>query len=144
MFRRYSPFFARGSLEGRELSEPRVVRVESCCGHQRNGPGVSGQGGAARREEGGCEDHSRDGVLTIEGERKHEKAQSGEHEIRVESFYGRFARTFSPPQNVDSSNIRAESRDGILRVHIPKTANAPKVKTDLDRSQVDARRRMPR
>jgi len=61
-----------------------------------------------------------DSVITISGERKHEKEHKDENEIRVESFYGTFSRSFSLPDNVDTKGIRAESKDGVLRVHIPK------------------------
>jgi HSP20 family protein len=62
------------------------------------------------------------GVLTIAGERRHEKEQKDANEIRVESFYGTFSRSFSLPDNVDANGIRAETKDGVLRVRIPKTA----------------------
>lgn len=62
-----------------------------------------------------------DGMLTIAGERRHEKEHKAENEIRVESFYGTFARSFSLPENIDTKGIRAESKDGVLRVRIPKT-----------------------
>ena len=68
------------------------------------------------------------GALTICGERKHEKEEKGENDIRIESFYGMFARSFSLPENVDTRNVRAESRDGVLKIHIPKT-EAVKPKT---------------
>lgn len=61
-----------------------------------------------------------DGVITISGERKHEKQSKDENEIRVESFYGTFSRSFSLPENVDAAGIKAECKDGVLRVHIPK------------------------
>jgi HSP20 family protein len=61
-----------------------------------------------------------DGVITISGERKQEKEEKDANEIRVESFYGTFSRSFSLPDNVDTSAIRAESKDGVLRVHVPK------------------------
>jgi len=60
------------------------------------------------------------GALTISGERKQEKQEKGENEIRVESFYGTFSRTFQLPDNVDAGNVRAESKDGVLKIHIPK------------------------
>ena len=63
-----------------------------------------------------------DGVLTISGERKREKEQKDANEIRIESFYGTFSRSFSLPDNVDTKSIRAESKDGVLKVHVPKTA----------------------
>ena len=62
-----------------------------------------------------------DGVMTISGERKREREEKGSNEIRIESFYGTFSRSFSLPDNVDTQAIRADSKDGILRVHVPKT-----------------------
>ena len=61
-----------------------------------------------------------DGVLTIEGERKYEKEEKGEKAHRVERFYGTFSRSFSIPQDADAKAIRAETKDGVLNVHIPK------------------------
>ena len=61
-----------------------------------------------------------DGTITISGERKQENKQKGENEIRIESFYGTFSRTFTLPDNVDTKAIRAESKDGVLRVRVPK------------------------
>jgi HSP20 family protein len=63
-----------------------------------------------------------DGVLRIEGERKHEKEEKGEKSHRVERFFGSFCRAFSLPDNADANNIRAESKDGVLQVHVPKLA----------------------
>jgi HSP20 family protein len=60
------------------------------------------------------------GVITITGERRREKEHSEANEIRVESFYGNFSRSFSLPDNIDPQAIQAESKDGVLRVRIPK------------------------
>ncbi len=62
----------------------------------------------------------RDGTLTITGERKLEKEAKGEDRLTVESFYGSFERSFGLPDDVDEEGIRAESRDGVLRVHLPR------------------------
>jgi len=61
------------------------------------------------------------GMLTISGERRQEQQQKEHNEIRIESFYGSFSRSFSLPDNVDAKGIRAESKDGVLKVRIPKT-----------------------
>jgi HSP20 family protein len=61
------------------------------------------------------------GVITISGERRHEKEHKDANEIRVESFYGTFTRSFSLPDHIDPSGIWAETKDGVLRVRIPKT-----------------------
>jgi len=63
-----------------------------------------------------------DDIITISGERKHRNEERGEKEVRVESFYGAFSRSFALPDNVDTEHIRAEFRDGVLRIHVPKAA----------------------
>jgi HSP20 family protein len=67
------------------------------------------------------------GVITISGERRMEKEEKEANEIRVESFYGTFSRSFSLPDNIDAKAIQAASKDGVLKVRIPKTkAEEPK------------------
>ena len=61
-----------------------------------------------------------DGVLTLAGERKQEKVEEQEKVHRVERFYGSFARRFALPENADEQGIHAESRDGVIVIHIPK------------------------
>jgi HSP20 family protein len=61
------------------------------------------------------------GMITIEGERKQRKEEKNERFHRVESVAGSFTRSFTLPDNVDEKNIRCESQDGVLTVHIPKT-----------------------
>jgi len=61
-----------------------------------------------------------DGVLTLAGERKQEKVDEQEKVHRIERFYGSFARRFALPENADEQGIRAESRDGVIVIHIPK------------------------
>ena len=64
------------------------------------------------------------GVLTLQGERKQEKEEKGKKYHRVERYYGSFLRTFTVPDNVDETKVRAEFKDGILNVHLPKTEKA--------------------
>ncbi len=67
-----------------------------------------------------------DGVLTIEGERKLEKEDKSEKTHRIERFHGTFSRSFTLPENADAARVTADSKDGVLKVHIPKTAAARK------------------
>jgi len=60
-------------------------------------------------------------TLMIEGERKYDKEQKNERYQRRESFCGSFSRTMPLPDNSDINSIRAESKDGVLTVHIKKT-----------------------
>lgn len=71
-----------------------------------------------------------DGVLTLSGERRQQKESKDENDIRVESFYGSFSRSFRLPDNCDPQAISAEMKDGVLKVHIPKTKqSAPQLRT---------------
>jgi HSP20 family protein len=65
-----------------------------------------------------------DGVLKITGERKFEKKHEDEKVHRVESFYGKFSRSFGLPDDVDAEKISAESKDGVLVVRLPKSKKA--------------------
>ena len=60
------------------------------------------------------------GVITISGERKHEAEHKDEKQHRIESFYGSFARSFRLPDDADVGAIQAESRNGVLKVRVPK------------------------
>ena len=61
------------------------------------------------------------GVLTIQGERKQEKEEKGKKFHRIERSYGTFLRTFSFPMDAEENKVAADFKDGILRVHLPKT-----------------------
>ena len=59
-------------------------------------------------------------VITISGERRKEVEQQNERVHRIESFYGNFSRSFRLPDDADVASIQAESRNGILKVRVPK------------------------
>jgi len=61
-----------------------------------------------------------DNTLTISGVRKSKEEIKEEDYYKVESQYGKFERSFSLPENVDTEDIHAESKDGVLEVVIPK------------------------
>lgn len=62
------------------------------------------------------------GVLTLRGERKLEAADKRENYHRIERSYGAFTRSFMVPGTVDAEKIRAESKNGVLSVVLPKKA----------------------
>jgi HSP20 family protein len=64
------------------------------------------------------------GVLTIRGERKLENADHRDWYHRVELAYGTFTRSFALPGTVDPERIRAEAKNGLLSVWLPKRAEA--------------------
>ena len=66
----------------------------------------------------------RDGVLTIEGERKCEKEEKDKKFHKIEREYGKFVRRFVLPTEIETARVAAEFKDGVLNVHLPKTAVA--------------------
>ena len=61
-----------------------------------------------------------EGILTISGERKLERKEEKENYTRIESFFGRFERSFKLPADADSDNIEAKYENGVLKLFIPK------------------------
>ena len=59
-------------------------------------------------------------LLTIRGERKFEKSVSEDNYLRVERTYGTFSRSFSLPNTVNAEAIKAEYKNGVLTVNLPK------------------------
>jgi HSP20 family protein len=73
-------------------------------------------------------------ALTLRGERKLERADKQDGYHRIERNYGTFSRTFTLPSTVEVGDITAESRDGVLRIALPKKPETKsrqiKVRTD--------------
>ncbi|HEU5245962.1 MAG TPA: Hsp20/alpha crystallin family protein [Candidatus Udaeobacter sp.] len=59
-------------------------------------------------------------VLSISGERKSEMEEKKKKFHRIERCHGTFLRTFTLPDDADSSKIAAEFKEGVLKVHLPK------------------------
>ena len=62
------------------------------------------------------------GILSVSGERKSEKEDKKKKFHRIERSYGSFRRSFTLPEDTDSTKVTAEFRDGVLKVHLPTTA----------------------
>jgi len=71
------------------------------------------------------------GVLTLSGERRQGEEQTDEKFHRVESYYGNFSRSFALPDVIDQDAIKAESKDGVLTIHVPKTQSEVKKLTPI-------------
>ena len=63
-------------------------------------------------------------TLTVHGERKIEKEEKEENYRRVERHYGSFTRTFALPTTVDTENVSATYDKGVLKISLPKKAEA--------------------
>ncbi|HET9368427.1 MAG TPA: Hsp20/alpha crystallin family protein [Candidatus Udaeobacter sp.] len=64
------------------------------------------------------------GVLTISGERKFEQEEKKKKYHRVERGYGTFVRSFTLPDDADATRVKAEFKNGLLTVHLPKSERA--------------------
>jgi len=62
------------------------------------------------------------GYLTLSGERKFEKEEEDKKKKyhRIERSYGSYTRSFALPSNVDGSAVKADFKDGVLQVILPK------------------------
>ena len=65
-----------------------------------------------------------DNILTIRGERKFEKKVNENNYLRLERTYGSFSRSFSLANTVDSEAIKADYKDGVLTLTVPKREEA--------------------
>ncbi len=63
-------------------------------------------------------------VLTIKGSKKDGKQEKGDKYYRKETWSGSFQRTLSMPSLVDAEKIQADLKDGILKIMLPKKAEA--------------------
>lgn len=63
-------------------------------------------------------------ILTLKGERRADQEVQQESYQRVERSYGAFTRSFTLPSVVDTDKIKAEFKDGVLRLTLPKKEEA--------------------
>jgi HSP20 family protein len=73
-------------------------------------------------EEGDVDISVDDSTLTLKGEKKSEKEETKGRTHYRERRYGAFERSFTLPRNTDPSKIKAEFENGVVKVHIPKSA----------------------
>jgi len=70
----------------------------------------------------------------LRGDRKLENADKQDGYHRIERYYGSFSRSFTLPSTVEVGHVTAQSRDGVLRIFLPKKAETKprqiKVETD--------------
>ena len=65
-----------------------------------------------------------DGTLTVRGERKSEREEEGRDFRRVERAYGSFYREIELPRDVEGAKVAARYEDGVLKITLPKSAEA--------------------
>ncbi|MGB7590952.1 MAG: Hsp20/alpha crystallin family protein [Terriglobia bacterium] len=77
-----------------------------------------------------------DNTLYLKGERNYEKDVNEQNYHRIERSYGSFARSFSLPNSISAEKVKAEYKDGLLTLTMPKREEAkPKtIKIDVTKS----------
>ncbi|HXF55105.1 MAG TPA: Hsp20/alpha crystallin family protein [Hyphomicrobiaceae bacterium] len=72
------------------------------------------------------------GVLTIKGEKKHEKEDKGENYYLAERSFGSFERAIRLPDTIDDAKVEAKFEKGVLRVTAPKKPEAVKAERRIE------------
>ncbi|HXJ84986.1 MAG TPA: Hsp20/alpha crystallin family protein [Candidatus Methylomirabilis sp.] len=75
-------------------------------------------------ESGDIQVSLQENLLTIKGEKKHEKEEKDERYHRVERSYGAFTRTVRLPVTVEGGKVDAKFKNGLLTVTLPKAPSA--------------------
>ena len=71
------------------------------------------------------------GVLTVKGEKKDETEKKDKNYHRVERSYGSFTRSLKFPVDIDSEKIKADYRDGVLHISLPKAETAKQKRIEV-------------
>ncbi len=73
-----------------------------------------------------------DNTLTISGVRKVKEEHKDDSFYKVESVYGKFERSFSLPEDVDTDKIEAKHNNGVLEIKIPKIEKVEKAPKKIE------------
>lgn len=72
-----------------------------------------------------------DNVLTVKGERKQVERGRDENSHFEERYYGTFQRSVTLPGKVDEKNVKAEYKDGVLKLILPKAEETRKKQIEI-------------
>ncbi|MBV8071473.1 MAG: Hsp20/alpha crystallin family protein [Acidobacteriaceae bacterium] len=75
------------------------------------------------------------GTLTLKGERRFEEQKNGKGFHRIERSYGTFVRAFSLPDTVDADKVKADFKNGVLTITLPKKEVAKPKMINVEISQ---------
>jgi len=124
----FTPFVGEGELSTRTWAPPvDIYETESDIVLKAELPGIDPKDVEVKVE---------DNTLYLKGERKFEKEVKNESYHRVERSYGSFARSFSLPNSISAEKVKAEFKDGLLTLILPKREEAkPRtIKIDVSRN----------
>ncbi len=74
----------------------------------------------------------KDNRLTVKGEKKFENKTEKEGYLKSERSYGLFERTFFLDNNIDKENIKAEYKDGVLNLTLPRKQEKASKKIEVN------------
>jgi len=124
----FTPFFGEGEPSTRTWAPPvDIYENENDIVLKAELPGIDPKDVEVRVE---------DNTLYLKGERKFEKEVKDESYHRIERSYGSFARSFSLPNSINAEKVKAEFKDGLLTLTLPKREEAkPKtIKIDVSKN----------
>ncbi len=124
----FNPFVSEGDISTRTWAPPvDIYENENDIVLKAELPGIEPKDVEVKVE---------DNTLYLKGERKFEKEVKNESYHRVERSYGSFARSFSLPNSISTDKVKAEFKDGLLTLTLPKREEAkPRtVKIDVSRN----------
>ena len=120
--------------ERRALVDPRRRRVGTTSSSTPSTSGLPRTRSPSRYD---------DGALTVSGKRERTEQSEDDRFYRYERRFGSFSRTVGLPQGVEEDAIRADYRDGVLEIHVPKP-EAPKPRGSRSAPASRRRSRAPR
>jgi len=124
----FTPFFGEGEPSTRTWAPPvDIYENENDIVLKAELPGIDPKDVEVKVE---------DNTLYLKGERKFEKEVKDENYHRIERSYGSFARSFSLPNSINAEKVKAEFKDGLLTLTLPKREEAkPKtIKIDVSKN----------
>jgi len=123
----FTPFYGEGELSTRTWAPPvDIYETENDIVLKAELPGVDSKDVEVRVE---------DNTLYLKGERMFEKEVKSESYHRVERSYGTFARSFSLPNSISTDKVKAEFKDGLLILTLPKREEAKPRTVKIDVSK---------
>jgi HSP20 family protein len=123
----FNPFVSEGDLSTRTWAPPvDIYENENDIVLKAELPGIDPKDVEVKVE---------DNTLYLKGERKFEKEVKNESYHRVERSYGSFARSFSLPNSISTDKVKAEFKDGLLTLTLPKREEAKPRTVKIDVSK---------
>lgn len=120
----FDGFLGRRSGEAGGLFAQRAMPVMPSIDVAENEAAIRIEAELPGMAEGDVDVSLKDGVLSIQGEKKSERDETKDDVHLTERSYGRFQRSFRVPDTVDQDQIEAKMENGVLHITLPKRPDA--------------------